>query len=281
MARPSIFSKDYERHKRRQKRRLILVVLLLMLISGGYFFSGSLKNIVNGKISFKKNLNIFALVKSFKKDDALKDSEKKQGINSENSAPAQQTEVEEKGYEITLSDGSKVKAIYETKDGTNKFKYVTPIEAQISFSINPSGTAMIIYEKKTQEMTYVDINQKIQKINDNKYESTSHYVYNREDTIKNKPGYVWCNTPKFIDDDNVAFISQVPWFDEREEKYVWVFNSKDDNYKVRNGNDLRLNESLCGKNLKLGNITDKGLEVIMDDATKYIKFNEKDYQISQ
>lgn len=271
MGKPSIFSRDYKETMKRRRRRVLAILLVLIFCGGIFLLKGNISNFISNKFSallHKSNKNTTS---------AVKDQKDKAATNATNNSSAVSNPAE-KGIDITLSDGTKIKAVYENKDGVNKFKYVTPVEAPIIYSINPSGDSIIILENATQKLFYAAIDGKVININDTKYVSTSGTVFPKEEVLKQKPDFVWCSSPKFIDDSYVAYISQVPWFG-RTAKYVWVFNVKDRNISDRN--DHMLFESLGGENIKLGNITDKGLEVITDNAVKYLKSNGTSVKINE
>jgi hypothetical protein len=248
----------------------------------------NLKGLIKNNLSLKNNLNLYGFFNRINKDDKQKDakvnkdienkaSENKASENTINSAP-QQNNIEDKGYDINLSGGTSVKAVYEeNKDGTKRFKYITPMESA-SFNINPSGTGMIILDNSTQSMIYVDIDGNSRTINDFKYVSSDGIEFLKEQILKERQNYIWCSSPRFIDDSYVAYISQVPWFGKTT-KYVWVVNAKDLNVKDRINHTLF--ESLAGENLKFGSVSDKGLEVDTDGGVEYIKINGQNIEISQ
>ena len=44
MAKPSIFSRDYERKMRKRRRRIFLIVFLVIILVGGIFIKMNMKN---------------------------------------------------------------------------------------------------------------------------------------------------------------------------------------------------------------------------------------------
>lgn len=279
MGKPSIFSRDYNNRMKKRKKRIAIFIIISITLIAIFSYSSNFKNFFNNKLSTLINMKLNRLNKKTNKND-IKLSENEKTSSDMKSNPEASTEnIEEKGIEVALSDGIKLQAVYENKDGSNKFKYVTPIDAPVNFSVNPSGDAMVILENNTQNMFYVSIDGKVQKVNDTKYISSTGEVFPKESILKTNTDYIWCSSPKFIDDNNVAYISEVPWF-KRTTKYVWVFNIKDNKIKDRNDHTLCKQfdkelglEDLGGDNVKFGNLTDKGLEVLIDNKIKYIKYN--------
>lgn len=281
MGKPSIFSRDYNNRMKKRKQRIAGFIIILMILVGIFLYSNNIKLFLGNKIAALKNIKINILYKNANKNEIKPNDNKKAEIDTKTDPVTSANKIEEKGIDVALSDGTKIKAVYENKDGSDKFKYVSPIDAPISFSVNPSGTSMVILENNTQDMFNVSIDGTVLKVNDTQYESSSEGIFYKEGILQSKTGYIWCSSPKFIDDNNVVYISQVPYFN-RTTKYIWAFNIKDTNIKNRNNHTLcKLSgEDVGGNNVKFGNLTDKGLEVIIDNNTKYIKNNGQSTEIT-
>lgn len=278
MGKVSIFSSDYNKLKRKKRRRTVTAIIIFVIIALVLFFSKNLKDFVYNKYDYVKNSKFIGIINKSNKNEIIKNNNDTAASILKPVPEASNNNVTEKSIDVVLSDGTKVQAVYENKDGKNKFKYITPLDAPVSSSVNPSGSSMIILENSTQKMLKVSIDGTLQKVNDTKYVSTSGGILPKDSILQSKTGYIWCSSPKFIDDNYVAYISQVPWFDNRATKYIWVFNINDSSIKDRN--DHRLYEQLGGDSVKLGNITPKGLEVIIDNSTKFIKYNGQSIEIS-
>lgn len=80
--------------------------------------------------------------------------------------------------------------------------------------------------------------------------------------LSSDPNYIWCSSPQFIDDNNIAYISQLPWIGKTT-KYVWIENLNDKSHTVV--------QNIQGEDLKLDKLTDKGLTVIEDGKTVFLK----------
>lgn len=261
MAKPSIFSREYEKRMRKRKIRITLLISFLVVVGIFYFAGGNFKDIVKSKINLDKSFNF-----SFSNRDNKKDitSEDKTATNTENNNPAPQNKIEEKSYDITLGNGSNIKAVYESAGGVNKFKYINTSDTAITFNVNPSGTGMVLYDSKSQSMWFLDINGKLQDISDLSYKS-----YKRETILARRPGYVWCASPKFIDDENIGYFSQLPYIGKSTKKYLWTVNIKNKDRHI-------YKSSISGENIKFGNNTEKGLEVIMDDGSiRFVSISNK------
>jgi hypothetical protein len=262
---------------KKRRKRIAVVITFLILFIGIILYNKNLENFFNNKLTTLKSIKLNGLIKKPNNNEIKPNESDKAAKDVKPSPDVSPKNIVEKSIEVGLSGGIKIQAVYENKDGSNKFKYILPLDAPVSFSVNPSGDSMVILETSTQNMFYVFIDGTVQKVNDTKYISSSGDVFPKENILKSKTNFIWCSSPKFIDDNNVAYISQVPWF-SRTKKYVWVFNIKDSNIKDRN--DHKLYEELGGDNVKFGNLTDKGLEVIIDNSAKYIKSKGQSIEIS-
>jgi hypothetical protein len=100
-----------------------------------------------------------------------------------------------------------------------------------------------------------------QDITNAKYVSTSGTTFDKNTILSTKSDYIWCSSPKFIDNDNIAYLSQLPWFNKTT-KFVWVENLKT---KV----NTRI-ENLSGEDVKFESLQSKGLPVVLDGVTKFL-----------
>ena len=248
LGKPSIFSKDYERRMRKRRFSIVIVIIVIVVISslGSLYMKGKLF-----KSSNKNNVNKAAVNKNTNASSKTQTTEKK---------PAAQ-DAKEEGYDLTLSGGKQIKAIYENNNNDKKFKYIDPADANAEFTISPSGKYMVVLDKSAQTMTYIDINGNKTDISYNQYASSSG-TFTREQVLQGKPDFIWCSSPEFVDEENIAFISQLPWL-QKSTKYIWMVNTK-------NKQSVQV-QGISGENVKLDKITDKGLTVIADDKTVYLK----------
>jgi hypothetical protein len=283
LARPSIFSREYERHRRRRKRAITAAVISVIAVIGVFIGSGDIKSFVANKKDYYKNIRLFSVFQREKKEDtSVGNVAKKADELEQNKAEASEAkEAEEKGFEVTLADGTKIKAVYEEKDGGNKFKYILPLNSPVSFNINPSRTAMVILDTQAQNLLLIDMKGSIKNITNPKYVYTKDdqtTVFNKDDVLKRYSdyNYIWCTSPNFIDDETVAYLSQLPHISsEVTKKFLWAVN-------VNNTDRHVYNYSMSGENLKFGNNTEKGLELVMDNGSiKYVRLAEDYIKVNE
>lgn len=264
MAKPSIFSKNYERKMKKRKKIIVVVVIAAICIGSLTVFKIDVKTNLKKMFSSSSNDKKQSSNETKTKDDKnQKPAANTPNNNTQKEASANTKEQEEKGYDLTLASGMQLKIIYDEKDNNKKFKYIIPADNSLNYNISPSGKGIVILDDKTQAMTYVDIDGNKQDISYSQYTSSGGTAFTRENVVKERPTYVWSQSPKFLDEENIAYISQVPWFNNRATKYIWKVNVKSKQFGQVYG--------IEGDDLKLNNLTDKGLEVISGDKTKYIK----------
>jgi hypothetical protein len=273
MAKPSIFSREYERHRRRRKKVIAFTVIFIIAAAGIFISSGSIKKKIISMAGAYKNVKIFSVFEKEKKEEIAPSNaqESLPPVQPKSNTEQPVKDIAAKGYDIPLSDGTTIRAVYESRDGVNRFQYILPVNAPASFNINPSGSAMVIMDSAVQSMLLVDINGNLQDITNTKYtykntEENKTVTFKKDDVLEKhkETNYIWCTSPKFIDDENIAYLSQLPHVNTKiTTKFFWAVN-------IKNKDRHDYIYSLKGENLKLGNISEKGIEVILDNGT--IKF---------
>jgi len=249
---PSIFSKDYEKQMKKRKKRITFGIFIAVI--AGVFITISMKGIV---INLSKNLE---KSKSIITND-------KNNVKSTESKKVEVTEQEKlkktEAYDIQLSNGKTVSLAYETKNNEKIFKQASTTDnSNILYNISPSGKKAILFDDKAQSIILVDINGDKQDVTNPQYTSTSGNVIEKNAQLSAQPSYIWCSSPRFIDDNNIAYISQLPWIGKTT-KYVWIENLEQKSNVWA--------EEVKGKELKLEGLTDKGLTVIEDEKTVFLK----------
>ncbi|WP_287822352.1 hypothetical protein [Clostridium sp.] len=259
MAKPSIFSNRYRRQmKKRRNRTVIIIVCAIVIIAAIVVLaSGRLTNWTKNNANVKK----VPVAQSDKKqstavkEDTSKSAEKP-ADNKESQKPV------DKVFAVNMPDGKAINVIYDDSSNTRKITNIQNQDQDIEFNINPSSTVAILYEKSTQNMLLVNADGTSSNSASTSYKSTTGTTFNKDSIIKDKPGYIWQQSPKFIDDNNIAYISQLPWFDNRTSKFIWKYNIKD---------KTNINTNITGTNVQINNLTDKGLEIVTDNVTQYLK----------
>lgn len=249
MAKPSIFSKDYDRKMKRRKRRIFIVtiVVVVLAIVVAVFSMISLKGLFS---NVNKNLT-----KAQNKQN-LKDNLQK------SKSPETKQIKQSNSYNVQLSDGKTANVVYEVNNGTRLFKNVTLGDSNATYDISPSQKNVVLYDQKAQSIILLDINGNKQDITNPQYTATDGNVITKSAQLSSNSSYVWCSSPKFIDDNNIAYVSQLPWVGKTT-KYVWIESLGNKNHVLVQG--------IEGENIKMDKVTDKGLTIVVDDKTVYLK----------
>lgn len=250
---PSIFSKDYEKKIRSIRIRRTIIALTLIIIAILFF----------SKDNYSKYLKKISITKLFKVSQAKKDNTKIIAPINKTGGKIVKDVTEEKSYPVQLKD-IVVKAIYTKNSKASEFKDLeTSDQNACSFNISPSGKKMVILDKKTQQMFLLDDSGSIKDVTMKSYVSTSGDVFNREDVLNRDSSYIWTESPTFIDEDNIAFTSSLPWFDGRTTKFVWISNLSSNSSKTIFG--------IEGNDVKFNGVKDGTLNVQSDGKTIYLK----------
>lgn len=249
MAKPSIFSKDYEKRMRRRRKTITFAVVIgvVLVIFTVIYAKGIFKD-MNKNTNQAKNVTT----------DNTKETKKQPEIT-----PKKEQKIEKPaGYAISLSNGKSINAIYETKNGDKVFKGVSPTEGNVVYSISPSGKNMIVYDDKIQGIILIDINGNKQDISNMQYTSSDGTVITRNAQLSAQPNYIWCSSPRFIDENNIAYISQLPWLGKTT-KYVWIET-------ISNKNQMLVQNVPESEDVKFDKLTDRGLTVISGGKTLFL-----------
>ncbi|MDP4178703.1 MAG: hypothetical protein Q8900_10230 [Bacillota bacterium] len=262
---PSIFSSDYNKiiKKRKRIRRIIIFIIVLIIVI--LPFSGKMRNVAPKSISKMYNHFTSNLKKKNKKIHTSTtpkptDVKKETDLNS-NTSDSQSSAVSNStaGYDVQLSNGNKIKALYEEKDNVTKFTGIYPQDSSQYFDISPSGNSIVILDKSSQHVLLLNINSNgvVQDITKKQYVSSGGTTFTEDSYLGENPSYIWTDIPTFIDDIHIAYISQVPeFYVDKTTKYVWMYNidSKDDIYI----------QNISGQSIKFQKTNSGDLQVNVD-----------------
>lgn len=279
MSKPSIFSKDYDEKMKKRKRNIIIGTISVLIIIALALFIGDFK--VNANREIKTGLNkikdkiadIMIKDSSTKPKEEEKEKEeiisKQDGDNKEPIPQDKKTETpkEQMGeYSIKLSKGEEVKLNYTILNNEKTFSGINP--DSIKHHISPSKKNLVILDNSSQSLILIDINGNKKDITNSQYVSSKGTVFTKDNVLKANGNYIWCDSPKFLNEDNIIYLSQLPWFNKENVKYVWKYNISSNTYQHNLGGNVG---EVSGIEIKYGNLTPEGLEVIVDGITKIIK----------
>lgn len=275
MAKPSMFSKDYDERIRKRKKikRILTVIVVLVVIIGTVLISSNIGNSikiginkVNNKIS-DKNKNILENSKSKDKTISKEKEVKQQEATKTQKQNENKNEVDtnKKIQVIKLSNGEEIKLIYSMVN--NQRQYLEVFSKTIQYSISPTKKKIVLLEKNTQNIILVDEMGNVKDITKKEYVSSKGKVFSKDSILKDNSGYIWNSLPKFIDDNDIIYISQLPWFNRGEDKFIWRYTISTNAHKQIITED----GEISGKEISYGKLLKDGLEVIIDGNTNIIK----------
>lgn len=259
MGKPSIFSREYERRMKKRKSIILLIVLVLIITSIIIFFRKNIYGIYsNIRYKYSKVINKEGLKNG---DKSQGSEEKAKGQNEQSSPENKEVMGEEKFYEIKLEGGIPVKVSYEEQGKDKKFKYAFCAERKIYFDLSPTSQAMLILDEKAQSIIYIDINGKTTDVTQKAYSSsTTQNTYTKENILHTTPDYIWSSTPKFLDDNRIFYISELPYFGMND-KYIWMLDLATLQHR---------NTNIKGQDIIFGDRNERGLQITIDGVKKYI-----------
>ncbi|MDY3827740.1 MAG: hypothetical protein SOZ71_03025 [Clostridium sp.] len=256
MAKTSIFSRDYERKKRKRKRRITLIIVLLVLIGGGIFIKLNFSKIDFGEIKEKLQAWVDSDNPKVQKEKEEEEKEKEKEIEEQKKLEEQKKKEEEeekqKYMELKLNDGSIIKAELELVYGNKKFKNIENSK-QLEYDISENRTQIVIIDKK-QNMKLFNVEGVSKDITKTQYISRNGSVLTKEEALQYNPEYMWHASPRFINENKVAYLSFLPYYGSNlVNKYIWI-------YDLTNQTEMTI-WSYAGADVALGKVDkEKGLQ---------------------
>ena len=257
MRKPSIFSSEYQKKMRRRKKKAIIalvtiiIVFVIVVIATNTNLSGIGKTLGN-------------ITKSSSTNTTKQPIKPKAVAKQEKTAKKKTTitkKVDTENFVVAMPSGKQVKVIYDSTKSSKIIKSVENSDTDLDYNINPSSSSVIVFQKSTQDVMLGNSDGTSQNITNVSYVSGSGQSFTKDVTLKNNPAYIWVQSPKFIDDSNIAYVTQLPWFNKND-KYIWKYNVNDKS---------NINTNITGSDVKINNITANGLEIVTDTKTQYLK----------
>ncbi|MCB2290732.1 tRNA (guanine-N1)-methyltransferase [Clostridium sp. CS001] len=267
MSKPSIFSKDYAKEMKRRKRNIFLLIIV-PIIGLTIFLTTGFNGLLSKGISIKNSI-LLNKSKDDTKDEKSKVAEApkkiEESIKPQPGAEApkvtQEAVTNNEIFPISLSDGQKINIEY-TISGTEKTIKGVSVGSNISYDISPSKKAVVIQSVRNQDMIYLDSNRVSKDITRKVHTSTKGQVFSKDQQLEKHPNYVWSITPKFIDEDNIAYVSELPWINENAVQFIWKVNLKDNTHIQA--------KPASGKSITFKNIDPKGLGTVVDGNEVFV-----------
>ncbi|MFA9398013.1 MAG: hypothetical protein ACERKV_07095 [Clostridiaceae bacterium] len=263
MGKPSIFSKNYETLMKRRKRRISLTIIIsIVVIISVVFYSGIRIWVKNNFEAVRQNYR--ESLNTETQTDTTKDDVIDPEIDPETDAENDVVD-EEKFYPITLEDGTSIKVYYSEEDNNIIYNNVESEVDSISYDISLKADKIVLLNPNSQTIYIIDKDGKSENITNLAYVSKDYGTFKKQDILAEKSKYIWVSEPRFVSDKLIAYKSQLPWFDNRETNYLWLYDISSKNHIYK--------REVSGTVINFGEITEKGLEIKADSKIYYI--NEK------
>ena len=218
MAKPSIFSRNYEQQMRRRRTNIILVVLIIICAS---YFGLRYYMDKNGITLFdikniKQNSNVTPTPKT----------NKPSGITPTPSAgPNTAADTGNQHYEYALSDGRKCIVEYNTTGAAQGFTGIKVDGDDVSYSISGDKKYIVLEDVKSQNIVVGDLSGSFRIISSSSYKSKSTgVVINKAEILKSRPDYSWARKPHFTSDNRIVYISDLPYLKSQGGLYLWIIS---------------------------------------------------------
>lgn len=256
MRKPSIFSRDYEKMMKKRRKRITLIAVLGVLLIGFLFLKVAMNSINMETLRNK--------VQSWIDEDKEAAQDDTNQLEEEIKQEETPKEPESKTMDLVIKEGVILKAEYEDNNGTIKFKGIKDVPNNIYYTLNLDKNLVLTIDEN-QDMKVFNVDAKDSNITKDKYVAPSGEAFNKSSVLQTYNGYLWNMDAKFISNTKIAYISNVPYFGYDLSKYIWVVDLNDNNHKTLWNSK--------GKEIKFGEIKEKGLEITIDGNVKYINSN--------
>ena len=274
MAKPSIFSRDYERKMKKRKKRVILTIIIIALIVVCVAFKFIISDLdfSNVRAKLQAWVDSGKTQEDLDKEALVDNKDKNEDIKPETSTVSVKTdESQKKELNLKISDEIILKASYEEKDGKKQFTNIEKMEGY-DFDISPSKEKVIV-STPTQDLKLFNVDGSEKIITKGVHTSTKGTKFLKDDILKQIPNFIWCNQPRFIDDKMIIYISELPYLGNGlVDKYVWLKDTESFE-SPENPNDTNV-YGIVGSDIKIGSINqEKGIEVTANGTVYYVNAN--------
>jgi hypothetical protein len=234
MAKTSIFSSKY--HKRQKRKKFIRRTALLVLILAALFllFRTPITNMVE---RVRQNI-----AEEEKQREEILEQVPTPVETPAEEEPEEPAEPEPVYVTVTLPGGEMFSDEIIEENGEKLFE---ELDGTISLEadLSPSRKMLVVLEESTQDLYLVDTEGAVTDITYRTYKNTRGYTASKESILEQIPGFDWASQPKFLDEDTVVYMSQLPWFDERRFLYIVELNPLSHrNFQRVGGTDVELLE---------------------------------------
>ena len=230
MAKPSIFSRDYDKIMRKRKKRRNIIVLLGVLTLS--------VSIIIIKYDMQKISAAF-------KDIAFS---KELGLSS----------FRTENINLSIDDYILTLKVIRNNDDLE----IVDIKCDkhlISTDINKDRVLII---DNNQKIYLINTKKEIIDLTLDEYVTQNGERISRSEMLSNNSNYLWHTEGKIVNDEKIAYVTNIPGFYGELKQYIAVATVNDNTHNI--------NEALKGNSVKLYKSDEKGLKVEIDGNIMYI-----------
>ena len=272
MKKASIFSREYERKIRRKRFAILFIILFFFLVLVYYIvnfseFNNYVKNVYYSMITKENDENIDLNNKLNESVDLIGETKEQEHQENNNNESIDEVSLDYLKHEISLNNGEKINIFYE--EG-NQIEYIASqdeLPKNYRFDISPSRSRILIEELNTQDTYMLDENLNLFKLDPEFFYSNSARTrFYKNDVVSSYENYSWYNNARFLNDNTIVYISNLPWFGKNEQ-YIWRTDIQDVN------NITHFMTSVGGENIDFGELTEEGIKVNINNEMKLLTFS--------
>lgn len=218
MAKPSIFSRNYEQQMKR--RRINMILFILIIICAAYFGAKYYMD-KKGIVLFKSKQQVTDQKNNNENNKVTVTPTKAADPGASQNISV--TPAPREYYEYKLSDGKSCKAEYIKSEGKMQFTGLKTDGGDIFYNISIDKSYIVFEDIKGGNIVLGNSSGTFKIINPASYKSKSTgKVIDKVETMKAKPGYNWARKPHFTSDNRVIYISDLPYLKSQGNLYIWT-----------------------------------------------------------
>lgn len=272
MKKASIFSREYERKIRRKRFAILFIILFFFLVLVYYIvnfseFNNYVKNVYYSMITKENDENVDLNNKFNESVDLIGETKEQEHQENNNNESIDEVSLDYLKHEISLNNGEKINIFYE--EG-NQIEYIASqdeLPKNYRFDISPSRSRILIEELNTQDTYMLDENLNLFKLDPEFFYSNSARTrFYKNDVVSSYENYSWYKNARFLNDNTIVYISNLPWFGKNEQ-YIWRTDIQDVN------NITHFMTSVGGENIDFGELTEEGIKVNINNEMKLLTFS--------
>ena len=272
MKKASIFSREYERKIRRKRFAILFIILFFFLVLVYYIvnfseFNNYVKNVYYSMITKENDENVDLNNKLNESVDLIGETKEQEHQENNNNESIDEVSLDYLKHEISLNNGEKINIFYE--EG-NQIEYIASqdeLPKNYRFDISPSRSRILIEELNTQDTYMLDENSNLFKLDPEFFYSNSARTrFYKNDVVSSYENYSWYKNARFLNDNTIVYISNLPWFGKNEQ-YIWRTDIQDVN------NITHFMTSVGGENIDFGELTEEGIKVNINNEMKLLTFS--------